>query len=121
MYQGGHPELNVTVSVINSAVNLKLQQTQINQFRFPLDVMIVFQMSDGTEKKTEDTLLVDKKEVGKTYNIPDGASVKRVPVDPYFKLLKKLNLTVQNAGNSILLNSLMDGETVIEKICEQGL
>jgi aminopeptidase N len=117
MYQGGHPELNVTVSVINSAVNLKIQQTQVNQFRFPLDVMIVFQMSDGTEKKTEDTLLVDKKEVGKTYNIPDGASVKRVPVDPYFKLLKKLDLTVQNAGNSILLNSLMDGETVIEKIC----
>jgi aminopeptidase N len=117
MYQGGHPELNVIVSVTNSTVNVKVQQTQVNLFRFPLDVMIVFLMSDGTEKKIEDTFFIeDKKEVEKTYNIPNGASVKRVPIDPYFKILKKLNLIVQDTDNAILLNSLIDGETVIEKI-----
>jgi len=118
MYQGGHPELNVTVSVTNSAVSMKIQQKQVNVFRFPLDIAIVLQMSDGTEKKIEDTLLIeDEKEVEKTYNIPNGASVKRVPIDPYFKLLKKLDLIVQDDGNSILLNGLMDGETTIEKVC----
>jgi aminopeptidase N len=117
IYRAGHPELSATVSVNNSAVNIKIQQTQVNLFRFPLDVMIVLLMSDGTEKKIEDILLIeDKKETEKTYNIPDGAAIKRVSIDPYFKILKKLNLFVQDTGNSILLNSLMDGETVIERI-----
>jgi len=117
MYQGGHPELDAKVSVTNSAVNVRVLQTQVNLFRFLLDIVIVFQMSDSTEKKIEDTLLIeDKKGVEKTYNIPDGASVKRVSIDPYFKILKKLNLIVQDNGSSILLNSLTDGETVIEKI-----
>lgn len=117
IYQAGHPELRASVSVNNSVVNIKVQQTQVNLFRFPLDVSIVLLLSDGTEKKIEDTLLIEaKEETEKTYNIPDGAVIKRVPIDPYFKLLKKLDLVVQDTGNSILLNSLMDGETVIEKI-----
>ena len=116
MYRAGHPELTAIVEINNSTMNIKIQQTQANLFRFPLDVIVVLGLSDGTEKKIQDTLLIEGKETEKKYKFPNGAVIKRVPVDPYFKILKKMDLIIQDTGNSILLNSLMDGETVIERI-----
>jgi aminopeptidase N len=116
IYGAGHPELRATVSVNNSTVNIKVRQTQVNLFRFPLDVMIVLRMSDGIEKKIEDTLLIEGKEIEKSYSVPNVASIKRVPIDQHFKVLKKLDLVVQDTSDSILLNSLIEGETVTEKI-----
>jgi aminopeptidase N len=74
-------------------------------------------MDDGTEKRIEDTLLIAGKETEKSFNVPKMKAVRRFVIDPYFKVLKKLELNMQDTNNSILLNSLINGETVIEKIC----
>jgi aminopeptidase N len=118
MYNAGHPELNARISVNNSIINIKVQQMQINKFNFPLEILVVLQMDDGTEKKIDDTLLIEGKETEKSYNVPKIAAIKRVVIDPYFKILKKLDLVIQDTdtSNTVLLNSLINGQTIIEKI-----
>jgi aminopeptidase N len=116
IYQAGHPELNVIGSFNNSKINLKIQQTQDYEFDFPFEILIVYQTDKGIEKKIEDTILISNKEIEKTYDIPNGSSVKRFVIDPYYKILSKLNFVIQDSNNSILLNSLTNGETFIEKI-----
>ena len=118
IYQAGHPELSARISASNSIINIKIQQTQINEFKFPLEILIVLLMDHGTEKKIENTLLIEGNEIEKSYNVPNMTAIKRFVIDPYFKILKKLDLAIQDTetGNSILLNSLVNGETVIEKI-----
>lgn len=118
MYNAGHPELSVRISLSNSIIKIKIQQTQVNEFNFPLEIFVVLQMEDGTEKKIEDTLSIEGKETEKSYDVPKIKAIKRVVIDPYFKILKKLDLVIQDtdSSNSILLNGLNDGQTIIEKI-----
>jgi aminopeptidase N len=117
IFQAGHPELNSRLSANNSIINIKIQQTQANEFKFPLEILIVLLMDDGTEKKIEDTILIESKETEKSYNAPKMTAIKRFVIDPHFKILKKLQLVIQDTDTSnILINSLINGETVIEKV-----
>jgi len=116
IYQAGHPELNAIFSVNNSRINLKIQQTQDYEFEFSLEILVVYQTDNGIEEKIKDTILISSKETEKTYDIPNGSLVKRLVIDPYYKILSKLNLTIQDSNNPIPLNSLTNGETFIEKI-----
>jgi aminopeptidase N len=116
VYQPGHPEINAIFSTDNSAVNLKIEQTQASEFEFPLEILIVLQINNGTEKKIQDTIFITNKETEKTYNIPSGAVIKRLAIDPYLKILKKINITIPDTNNSILINSLLNGDSTIEKI-----
>ena len=116
LYQAGHPDINAVFSVDNSTLNLKILQTQTNDFHFDLEILIVLQMDNNTEKKIEDTLIIEDKEVNKTYSIPQGAIIKRIVIDPNLKILKRLTITMPDKNNAILINSLLDGETIGERI-----
>jgi aminopeptidase N len=116
LYQGGHPVINAIFSINDSTIDLKIEQIQASQFEFPLEILIVMQASEGTEKKIQDTILIANKETEKTYDIPNGSVIKRLAIDPYLKILKKLNISIPDGNDSILINSLLDGDTTIEKI-----
>ena len=116
IYQAGHPDINAVFAIDNSTINLKIQQIQTYEFHFPLEILIVFQTDNTTEKKIEDILLISNKQVEKSYSIPVGAIIKRIAIDPYLKILKKIKITIPDENNSILLNSLLNGETIVEKI-----
>ena len=78
IYQAGHPDINAVFAIDNSTINLKIQQIQTYEFHFPLEILIVFQTDNTTEKKIEDILLISNKQVEKSYSIPVGAIIKRI-------------------------------------------
>jgi aminopeptidase N len=117
IYQAGHPDLKATFSSNNNSINIKIEQVQLSyEFEFSLEIRIVLQVDIDREKTIDDTLLIAGKEIQKTYNINPGAVVKRFVIDPNFKILKKLSLVIEGANNSILINSLLNGETIVERI-----
>ena len=116
IYQAGHPDIKAVFSIDNSTLNLKILQTQTNDFHFDLESTNILQMDNNTDKKIEDTLIVEDKEVNKTYSIPQGAKIKRIVIDPNLKILKRLTITIPDKDNAILVNSLLDGETIGERI-----
>ena len=116
LYQSGHPELNIEFSINNQTLKINIEQVQSNEFEFPLEIIVILAMEDGSEKRIEDVLFLSNKQMEKEYAIPNGATIKRHVIDPYLKILKKINIVNPNPNKSILLNSLENGETIIEKI-----
>ena len=117
IYQAGHPILDVSLSLDNSILNLDIEQSQTFDFEFNLEILMVLQNENGEEKKIEENVFVIKKKTQKSFKLPPGSTIKRFVLDPYFKILKKLNITNTNIDiNSLFLNSLLYGESIIEKI-----
>ncbi|HEX5185670.1 MAG TPA: M1 family aminopeptidase, partial [Nitrososphaeraceae archaeon] len=116
IYNGGHPVLRASISTSNSRLNIKIQQTQSNLFRFPLDIVIILKLNDGTEKRITDVLKIESMEIEKQYDVPESASIKRISIDPLYKILKQMKLELNDPESTILLNSLKEGDTLYEKI-----
>ncbi len=73
-------------------------------------------MSSGEEKIIEDSIAVGDTETEKDYSIPNGATIKRIAIDPYLKILKKINIVDSAISQSLLLDSFNNGKTIVEKI-----
>jgi HEAT repeat protein len=54
--------------------------------------------------------------VEKEYDLPPGGAVKRIAIDPQLKILKQLNTVNLPMNKPMLIESLRNGETAIEKI-----
>jgi aminopeptidase N len=116
IYQSGHPQINAAYTVKDSRLTIKLEQTQSLRYDFSLDVIVVFQTAQGDEKRIEDTITVSDNTVEKKYDLPPGAAVKRIAIDPQLKILKQLNTVNLPMNKPMLIESLRNGETAIEKI-----
>ena len=116
LYQAGHPELDVLYSIKGSLLNILIRPVQSHKFDFSIDIIVVVKMSSGEEKIIEDSIVVGDKETENEYNIPNGATIKRIAIDPYLKVLKKINIVDSAINQSLQLDGFNNGKTVVEKI-----
>jgi aminopeptidase N len=119
IYQAGHPILEVSLTLDDSIIHVDIEQSQISKFEFYLEILLVLQNENGEEKKIEENIFVVNKKTKKSFKIPPMFVIKRFVIDPYFKILKKINITntnIDNDNKSLFLNSLLYGESIIEKI-----
>ncbi len=76
LYQSGHPKLKCSWEYKNNNINLKVIQKQNNEFRFPLEIEIVF--DDGSSLR--ETLNVNSKQ--ETFKIESSKAPKKIIYDP---------------------------------------
>lgn len=127
VYGAGHPELSIIHSSDQSTVKIKITQRQeaigqfeIKDFKFPLDIKLVFSFANNRNNKTEiHQIKISKKETEATFQVPidergQAGKLEWFSVDPEFKILKEIIYI--DSSKEMLIKQLLYGETVYERL-----
>ena len=121
LYRKGHPELNIEFSLDKDSRNLsiKVLQTQAEDvFEFSLEIKIVY----SNNQEELNILHIVNKEEEKKIELPQGARIACISVDPEFKILnslKSIKVLIETEDFNIkdlLKSQLEKGKTLFEKI-----
>jgi aminopeptidase N len=127
VYGAGHPELSIIHSADQSTVKIKVTQNQkattefdIDTFKFPLDIKLVFSFANSDDMITEiHSIEISKKEIEATFQVPidkrgQAGKLEWFSIDPNFKILKEIIYV--DSSKEMLIKQLREGEAVYERL-----
>lgn len=141
IFRAGHPEISIEYEVQSgdysksNTIEKKILIIKVIQkfdesdnknhgipYKFPLEIVIRHVDEKGTKNQLHHVMQVDSKDTESKIEIPDDATITSVSIDPYFKLLKKinnikvLNETADFKIKDLIVSQMKNGETVIDRI-----